>query len=1777
MVGRLVIPLLAACTVTAAPRGHEPFSAPRRSGEVLEVDFRSLPLAAIRTVPFEGTPHLDFAGTGFSTVGASGGPQVATESFLLGVPFGSRPTVELLQPVFEVLENRPVQPEPAHEARDEDETVARYRKDPAAYAGAGELPGSFVQLDGPAEVRGQSIVAVRVFPYQVTPSARRLRRLVSATLRIRFPSSVGDQGAVAAAGVSDPHFEKLFRALLLNHGEARFWRRSPGGAVRPPDPSRDWFETGRDYYRMGVSRDGWYRVSRSDIAAAGGDPGGFDPATAKVFYRGVEVPALVRPDSSVEFRGVRHAGDSSAYDLYTDTSAYWLTWGGTPGRRFVPVPQPPGPPFSIVRSAPATIGEERNTAYYRGASTEEVIDNGSVPGEAWIWEFYYPGTQYTHSFQADTVDRSAGPFTLRARLWGTTTGFPPVTHRARFWINDTLAGDFSFGQRQGGVYAVQFPSTLLRDGANTLTVRSEETQTFPNQFYLDWFAVDHRRHLRAREDVAVFESPPSSGGGTVEFSVDGFSSPQIDVLDLTRGRRLLGATVTGSAAVGFTVTFRDTFSSPVRFAVVAPGAVRPVATLFRKRFADIRTNPQGADYIVVMHGAFRAASEQLAAHRRVRDGVRTAVVDVQDIYDEFNYGIRNGEVIRSFLRHTQAAWPAPAPAYVLFVGDACVDPFRFESTTVKVDYLPSHGRPAGDNWFACFDSVFTFLPSMMVGRLPVEDPAQALRLVSKLVGYDSPVPGDWSKSFMTITGGTSPGEQAAFNGFAESQIATYFDPPPLGMTTHRVYKTSPAVIDGEHKQRMRDLVAEGLVFMNFLGHSSGRLWNVDIGDPNELENTNGSLPFVSSVSCNVSAFASPAANTLAEGFLMADNRGAAAVWGSSSLGYATTGTILVNHFLGGVTGDSLRGLGELTTLARYRLWQGGGGPIVIAHINLTPLLGDPLSRLAIPLQPDLAVMPADITPDRAVLTAGDSTTTVKVRVRNYGLVPQDSVGVSLRDLFDGSSAVLAADRKLPPLRHVDSILVPWDAWRGVGLHSLAAAVDEESRIPEVSEVNNAASVRQYVYANSVAVVRPLDDMVVPPGAQTLVVTSPLGVDSAGFRYWFELDTTAAFDSPRLLRSGPVAPLPVSGEWRTPALGEGELWFWRARAAYDTVVGTWSTAAFTVSADLPAPGLLRWRQQERAQFARNAASGTAAVDSGVVIQPTEPITLLARSLGNRGDDQRDYFSILRVGDRTISGNWYAIGYGFMAARVAAFSGAFEFRWFNTPIVPGESDSLVRFIENTPAGDYLLFAVIKDGATNLTDSAKAVLERAGSRFIRQVRPGRSWAFIVRAGDAGSALEGVTDDSVVVSTSIPSAFLTGEGTMAARGPTVPPAWDAFRWRGGAPSGSTSVRVSLLGLRNGGVVDTLRSFSGGTGDVPLTDLDPESSGIDYVRILPSVLLGSTVAGVSPVLRDWWLDFRGAPDPALSARSVGPLPAAVVRGVPLKLPVAVHNTGFTRLDSGWVDVFVYDRSNRPGLIASVPLDSIPPGGTRGVEATLPTGAFPGQTTLLVSVRPSSREKDLVAENNEATVGVTVQGGVEGGVGFAAEGTPLLEGDYLPPSTTLMVRATTGEGIVARDARLSVDGANPVVPVAIVDGAFAFPLSLPPGTHRLEAVVRTEDPGGVSDSVAGVLQVRVEEELSVTALFPFPNPFTSEVRFTFTLTGVRPAERVTIRVLTVAGRVVRTMEMPPGDARVGVNRVVWDGRDQDGDAVANGVYFYQVTALSEGRSATAVGRLARAR
>lgn len=121
-----------------------------------------------------------------------------------------------------------------------------------------------------------------------------------------------------------------------------------------------------------------------------------------------------------------------------------------------------------------------------------------------------------------------------------------------------------------------------------------------------------------------------------------------------------------------------------------------------------------------------------------------------------------------------------------------------------------------------------------------------------------------------------------------------------------------------------------------------------------------------------------------------------------------------------------------------------------------------------------------------------------------------------------------------------------------------------------------------------------------------------------------------------------------------------------------------------------------------------------------------------------------------------------------------------------------------------------------------------------------------------------------------------------------------------------------------------------------------------------------------------------------------------------------------------------------------------------------------------------------------------------------------------------------------------------------------------------ELIVSGKDESG---NAAGTIDYRIAFQIlnkpMISNLLNYPNPFTSSTAFVFTLTGSEIPQNIRIQILTVTGKIVREITKAElGPLRIGRNitEFKWDGTDQYGQKLGNGVYLYRVLTNLNGRS-----------
>jgi hypothetical protein len=297
------------------------------------------------------------------------------------------------------------------------------------------------------------------------------------------------------------------------------------------------------------------------------------------------------------------------------------------------------------------------------------------------------------------------------------------------------------------------------------------------------------------------------------------------------------------------------------------------AAIAVNRPSDWRNSGHSADLVIITHRDFVVGVEPLAALRRSQ-GLSVTVIDVEDLYDEFNYGNKSPLALKDFLAFAGSNW-TKAPRFILLAGDSSLDPRNYLGGG-DFDLVPTkltdtaYLETANDEWFADFNS--DGLSEMAVGRLPIRSSHEAATIVSKIVGYNRSARPDG----VLLVSDTN--DSFDFEAAGDELRALV----PAGVGVEEIRRGQWG---SEARDRLLESLNRGQMIVNYTGHGSADMWRGQLlssADANGL--TNGDrLPLFVAMTCLNGYFHDPAVESLAESLLKAERGGAVAVWASSAM------------------------------------------------------------------------------------------------------------------------------------------------------------------------------------------------------------------------------------------------------------------------------------------------------------------------------------------------------------------------------------------------------------------------------------------------------------------------------------------------------------------------------------------------------------------------------------------------------------------------------------------------------------------------------------------------------------------------------------------------------------------------------------------------------------------------------------------------------------------------------------------------------------------------------
>ncbi|MCK4590548.1 MAG: hypothetical protein KAT86_02250, partial [Candidatus Latescibacteria bacterium] len=266
---------------------------------------------------------------------------------------------------------------------------------------------------------------------------------------------------------------------------------------------------------------------------------------------------------------------------------------------------------------------------------------------------------------------------------------------------------------------------------------------------LDWFEVEYTERFVAEQGELFFTAPLSSE--VAEFRITGVNlQDRVRIFEVSDPFEV--TQITGGLCVDNTLTFQDSLRPdiPRRYYIVSESKWKiPENIAIYENTLDLREDVKGLDQVIITHPDFWEAAGRLAQWR-FQPGFNSMAVSVDDIYNQFSWGLFDPTAIRDFLKCLRENGN-PNLLYVLLLGDGCYD-YKNNSGISPGNWIPPYeqGTVTTDDWFACFDED-SFLLSMGVGRLPAQSGQEAEVMVNKIIDYECrSSPGVWQNTAILV-------------------------------------------------------------------------------------------------------------------------------------------------------------------------------------------------------------------------------------------------------------------------------------------------------------------------------------------------------------------------------------------------------------------------------------------------------------------------------------------------------------------------------------------------------------------------------------------------------------------------------------------------------------------------------------------------------------------------------------------------------------------------------------------------------------------------------------------------------------------------------------------------------------------------------------------------------------------------------------------------------------------------------------------------------------------
>ncbi len=516
---------------------------------------------------------------------------------------------------------------------------------------------------------------------------------------------------------------------------------------------------------------------------------------------------------------------------------------------------------------------------------------------------------------------------------------------------------------------------------------------------------------------------------------------------------------------------------------------------------------------------------------------------------------------------------------------------------------------------------------------------------------------------------------------------------------------------------------------------------------------------------------------------------------------------------------------------------------------------------------------------------------------------------------------------------------------------------------------------------------------------------------------------------------------------------------------------------------------------------------------------------------------------------------------------------------------EAQKYIDFLDTLSAKYYVLFAIADEGRIG-NSTLRAKIKEFGSAHIDDVGFRYSWAMIGQKGAAqGTVPESYsapTFGSVKVDTIFTSPFNSGMFETGLIGPSGN--WDKI-FKVDSISQNSAIDYYPVKIFNG-ISDTLGALSfnsDGAADLSFLNSDTPVS----IKFLCDIRRNSP--STDPFVKSVGINYKSLPELTTSYNLLSVSKDSIVQGDSISVSFGIINAGEMSADSTDIKLYLVKPDNQKLLLSSIPIENLAADSGAKSSFIFRDNYLNGWGKMFFELVidednlipefyednniyrvPFEIKKDTITNLEAAYIKVlfndseiydneTINSNPRIEINLKYQ--PLF--DY---SDTMRIRVfLDGERKFVRNMdSVGFDTVQRVV-------TYVMKPKLKNGAHFLN-IAGQNLIGNIKGENGYSLNFNVSGDLEILNVYNYPNPMGDETHFIFSLTDL--PDDVSIKIFTVSGRLIKSIKMEYEKLSFNLNKIYWDGRDEDGDPIANGVYFFKIIAHYKGKTKSVVQKLA---